>query len=356
MAFRQYIPIDRSLDGTEKEKRDLLNRLLKQQYRYSIGEYGKITGIVDKNKNPKEKEELEVKLYVQQFSFNKTKKIGLEPNSKDDFTESNVYQDETTYIIGVRREKNIKNTYNIGDIIEIEIVNNEMTKRNGIDGFYKSTVDKNEKNLWNFISEVATAAKDAFNGKKNKLSDKSSPAKKADKEIFQITEDIMKTKKAVATYSRGTRKDDIEVVSIEGHLVELGAAEKYLEMKRDAAQQQISLRLNSGFRTMEQQINIFNRRANIPYIEGQSRQEWKSKGGGIKRGLKPAAYPGHSNHQSGTALDIQVGTEYYDRPTKTLNWLMANASKYGFFPEAGIGPEQRDRKKQEPHHWIYKGA
>jgi len=356
MAFRQYIPIDKSLDGVEKEKRELLNRLLRQQYGYSIGEYGKITGIIDKSLNPKEKEELEVKLYVQQFSFNKIKKIGLDPTSKDDFTEKNVYQDETTYIIGVRREKNIKNTYNVGDIIEIEVVTNEITRRNGIDGFYKSTIDKNETSLWDFVDQATASIKDLYNGEKNNLSGKSSTNKKVDKEIFEMTDDIKNTKKTVPTYSRGIRGDDIEVVSIEGHLVRIDIAEKYLEMKKDAAQQQIILRLNSGFRTMEQQIKIFNKRANIPYKEGQTRQAWKRKGGKIKSGFKPAAYPGHSKHQNGTALDIQTGAQYYDTPTKTLNWLMANANKYGFFTEAGIGPEQRDRKKQEPHHWIYKGA
>lgn len=231
-----------------------------------------------------------------------------------------------------------------------------MTKRNGIDGFYKSTVKKNDKNLWDFVDEFVNATKELFNGKKNELSSGTSSNEKIDKEIFEMTEDIMRTKKTVATYSGGVKKDDIEVVSIEGYLVKVEVAEKYLEMKKDAIQQQISLRLNSGFRTMEEQINIFNKRTNVPYIEGQTKKDWNNKGGKINSGFKPAAYPGHSNHQSGTALDIQVDTEYYDRPTRTLNWLMANASKYGFFPEAGIGPEQRDRKKQEPHHWIYKGA
>lgn len=108
-----------------------------------------------------------------------------------------------------------------------------------------------------------------------------------------------------------------------GKVLRADAAAEFDRMQRAALSQGVPLRVNSAFRTMQEQESLWER-----YMAGE---------GNI------AAKPGFSNHQNGLAVDIEV-----QRSTRsvTYKWLAENAATYGFDNAEGsrIG---------EPWHWVY---
>lgn len=120
-------------------------------------------------------------------------------------------------------------------------------------------------------------------------------------------------------YRRG-RRHAIEVVPLGPTAVEVEVrtARAFLDMRAAAAEAGVELRLESGFRTVEQQRELY--------------RAWRG-GKGNK-----AARPGTSNHQSGRALDIAVISVPGAR-----DWLEVNAASFGF----------KRTVKSEPWHWEY---
>lgn len=112
----------------------------------------------------------------------------------------------------------------------------------------------------------------------------------------------------------------IEVVRLESNEVEINTARAFLRMQAAAAKDGVDLRIESGFRSAEQQLELF--------------RAWR-RGRGNK-----AARPGESNHQSGRALDLRV----HHRGAK--EWLAANAAMFRF----------KRTVKGEPWHWEYVDA
>jgi LAS superfamily LD-carboxypeptidase LdcB len=58
-----------------------------------------------------------------------------------------------------------------------------------------------------------------------------------------------------------------------------------------------------------------------------------------------AAKPGFSNHQSGIAVDIEVGRSFVSRE---YLWLDSHAHEYGF-----INTGKTFQTQQEPWHWEF---
>lgn len=120
-------------------------------------------------------------------------------------------------------------------------------------------------------------------------------------------------------YRRG-RRHAIEVVPLGPTAVEveIRTARAFLDMRAAAAEAGVELRLESGFRTAEQQRELY--------------RAWR-----VGKGNK-AARPGTSNHQSGRALDIAVISV-----PGALEWLEVNAASFGF----------KRTVKSEPWHWEH---
>jgi len=85
-------------------------------------------------------------------------------------------------------------------------------------------------------------------------------------------------------------------------------AERWLGMVDAASADGVTLHLSSGFRSYGQQKRLFD--------------GWKRQ----LPGFHLAARPGHSNHQSGLAIDISVGGGSGNPP---YDWLAANATAHG---------------------------
>jgi hypothetical protein len=129
------------------------------------------------------------------------------------------------------------------------------------------------------------------------------PAARADSEVRSAT-----------GFLRG-RPLPLKLVTIDWVEVEVATARAFEAMRHAAAADGIELVIRSGFRDQEKQAQLY--------------RAWKSGWG------NPAARPGHSNHQSGRALDLVV------REPRIRNWLAVNARRFGF----------RNTVRREPWHY-----
>lgn len=121
-------------------------------------------------------------------------------------------------------------------------------------------------------------------------------------------EDINETQscRRATGYRRG-KAFSICVTTVDGKLVGVNTARAYLRMKRAAKKRGIYLWINSGFRTMAQQRYFW-----------KCYQTKKCNGGNL------AAPPGYSNHQSGSALDLNT-------TARGVYWFLSKYGKsYGF--------------------------
>jgi hypothetical protein len=112
----------------------------------------------------------------------------------------------------------------------------------------------------------------------------------------------------------------ITVVHADGKDIEIATASMYARMQHDAAKAGVSIRVVSGFRTMEKQKQLYQ-----AYLNGTGNL---------------AAKPGYSNHQSGHALDLNTSAP------GVYNWLANHASSYGF----------KRTVPSEAWHWEYWGG
>jgi peptidoglycan hydrolase-like protein with peptidoglycan-binding domain len=120
-------------------------------------------------------------------------------------------------------------------------------------------------------------------------------------------------------YRGGKSIGTVHVVELDGVKVAERTARAWVTLKSAAARDGVRLKLNSGFRTMEEQRYFWDRYQN--------------------RGGAPAAFPGHSAHQHGQALDIDMVDPAAAR------WMVERAP--------GMGWKQTDRR--ESWHWEYFG-
>ena len=79
---------------------------------------------------------------------------------------------------------------------------------------------------------------------------------------------------------------------------------------------------------------------------------------GLEYALECSAKPGHSEHQSGLAVDVEGSNKDYDNfiDTKEYIWMKDNAHKYGFILRYPKGKEHITGFKYEPWHYRYVGV
>jgi len=123
-----------------------------------------------------------------------------------------------------------------------------------------------------------------------------------------------------AGYVNGRMPQDVLLSVGNGEKLYKDAAAQFLAMQVTAKTQNppVTITINSGYRDFEEQQGLYN--------------QYLARG---KTGL-PAAPPGSSNHGWGLAFDVV-------RTPEALQWLNANASKFGF----------NDPVSNDPIHWEY---
>jgi LAS superfamily LD-carboxypeptidase LdcB len=109
-----------------------------------------------------------------------------------------------------------------------------------------------------------------------------------------------------------------------GHRLRGDAAEAYNQMALAASRDGVTWSITDSYRDYATQVRLAEEKG--LYSQG---------------GL--AATPGTSNHGFGLAVDLGGGAN--NSGTAQNNWLVANASRFGFFTIP-----------REPWHWEYRGV
>jgi len=111
----------------------------------------------------------------------------------------------------------------------------------------------------------------------------------------------------------------------------------FAAMQAEAARSGLSLRIVSGYRTYAYQANLYQQRVARSSVAEADRY---------------VARPGHSEHQTGLALDVNSTSPSFGQ-TAEGRWLAANAHRFGFIIRYPAGKENVTGFAYEPWHIRY---
>lgn len=140
--------------------------------------------------------------------------------------------------------------------------------------------------------------------------------------------------------------DDLEEVtkmfSLENRKLRKKAKEEFINMAIDAKKEGFNIILVSAFRDYNYQENLYN---------------YYSQEKGKSYADMCSARAGHSEHQTGLAIDVADISLDYDNfeSTKEFTWMINNAYKYGFILRYPKGKFHITGFKYEPWHFRYVG-
>ena len=112
-----------------------------------------------------------------------------------------------------------------------------------------------------------------------------------------------------------------------------------VNMFNDAKENGLSMKVVSGYRTHKLQNTLFTN---------------STKRNGLEHALLYSAKPGHSEHQTGYAIDINTVQDSFAN-TKEYEYLINNSYKYGFIERYPKGKEYITGYGYEPWHYRYVG-
>lgn len=113
----------------------------------------------------------------------------------------------------------------------------------------------------------------------------------------------------------------------------------YKNMRSDAASQGLSLWIASGYRSYKYQTGLYNK-----YVSNNGKSVADTF----------SARPGHSEHQSGYAFDLNSVSDAFAN-TKEGQWVASNCQRYGFIIRYPKGKEDETGYKYESWHLRYVG-
>ena len=121
------------------------------------------------------------------------------------------------------------------------------------------------------------------------------------------------------------------------------AREAFENMASDAKKQKLSIIAMSCYRSYDYQVNLYNR-----YVRSDGKEKADTYSG----------RPGHSEHQTGLAVDVYNGKENYTNfeRTKEFTWMQQNAHKYGFILRFPKDKETETGYTYESWHYRYVGV
>lgn len=143
-----------------------------------------------------------------------------------------------------------------------------------------------------------------------------------------------------------------DLVTIQGHALEARTADAYQRLLLAARGDGIEapyLNLVSGYRSPQSQMVLYNKaltkyRGKLQKSLGREPSDQEVE----KEARRWVAAPGSSSHQTGRALDLNLGVSTSSenvekaRNTPAYKWLREHAAQFGFYPYA-----------PEPWHWEY---
>lgn len=116
----------------------------------------------------------------------------------------------------------------------------------------------------------------------------------------------------------------------------------FKKLYKDAKKEGYKIIIVSAFRDYDYQKKLFNE-----YVNNK----------GLEYALKCSAKPGHSEHQTGLAIDVMGSNNDYNlfEESKEFEWMKNNAYKYGFILRYPKNKEKITGFKYEPWHYRYVG-
>lgn len=118
------------------------------------------------------------------------------------------------------------------------------------------------------------------------------------------------------------------------------ALDAFVKMADAAKKEDLKIKIISGYRTYAYQENLYNKyKAN----NGQAAAD------------RFSARPGHSEHETGLAIDINDVSQAFEN-TREFVWLQDNAHLYGYILRYPDGNEATTGYMYEPWHYRYLGV
>lgn len=120
------------------------------------------------------------------------------------------------------------------------------------------------------------------------------------------------------------------------------AKEAFEEMSQNAKDQGYNIIAMSTYRSYTYQVNLYNR-----YVKQDGKQKADTYSG----------RPGHSEHQTGLAVDVynqKVDYTSFEK-TKEFTWMQEHAHEYGFILRFPKGKEDETGYQYESWHYRYVG-
>ena len=120
------------------------------------------------------------------------------------------------------------------------------------------------------------------------------------------------------------------------------AKEAFEKLSKDALKEKLNIIAMSAYRSYSYQIDLYNRYA---------------KNDGKEKADTYSGRPGHSEHQTGLAVDVYNKKLPYTsfENTKEYEWMMKNAYKYGFILRFPKDKEEETGYHFESWHYRYVG-
>ena len=137
----------------------------------------------------------------------------------------------------------------------------------------------------------------------------------------------------------------------------------FLKLRKDALIKKYDIYACSGYRTAEYQQSVFDKyfKQNYEMLKQKNPNEKDEVLNAMAYDLTAArvALPGHSEHQTGLAIDIECYyNDNYDQDIcndEEVEWMADNAYKYGFILRYPKGKEGITGYNYEPWHYRYIG-
>ena len=120
------------------------------------------------------------------------------------------------------------------------------------------------------------------------------------------------------------------------------AKEAFEEMASTAKKENLNIIAMSCYRSYDYQVNLYNK-----YVRQDGKEEADTYSG----------RPGHSEHQTGLAVDVYNGKVNYTNfeKTKEFNWMQEHAEEYGFILRFPKDKETETGYTYESWHYRYVG-
>ena len=132
------------------------------------------------------------------------------------------------------------------------------------------------------------------------------------------------------------------------------ACNAFLELQKAAAAENVTVWMQSGYRSVKYQTSLYERKTKYYLDKGYDNATAREKAAAV---VNP---PGYSEHNCGLAADLNspehtaLDTGFAD--TAAFRWLCEHAGDYGFILRYPKDAEDKTEIIYEPWHWRYVGV